>query len=224
VIGRKRNGSYQLIASSLAAIVMLSGSILAGTAGVAQALLITEEEHWKYNIDRWTWDSDIRRTVGKINPQIVIQNETADRLEGYIGDTNGTRLEMYDGQQVVHIRFLSNSSVASAWELAGWVHDGYFVIEIPEKYKSAEIVKIYIGKHRYTVDNGTPTTPQTEVSINSAMINYRTNSTLDQIAETEIAQVEEDEPLISVYSSGSLIDWILRLNGMLPVRSSNPGE
>lgn len=123
------------LALSVAAIVFLLVSILAGTAGVAQALLIPEEEHWKYNINRWSWDPDTRTTVGIINPQIVIQNETADRLEGYIADANGTRLEFYDGEQFVHVSFLSNSSVASDWELAGRVHDGYLAIGIQEKYE-----------------------------------------------------------------------------------------
>jgi hypothetical protein len=218
VIGRK----YSLIALSAAAIVMLLGSVVAGTIGVAQALLISSEEHWKYNINKWNWDSERRKTYGVINPQIVIQNETADRLEGYIADANGTRLEMYDGEQVVQIRYLSNSSAGTGWELAGRVHDGYFAIDIPEKYRDAEVVKIYIGNHMYIVNDGTRTTPQTQVFINSAMLNYKTNSTLELI-ETEVAQVEP-KPLRSVYAGGSLIDWILGRNGMLPVGSPDSGK
>jgi hypothetical protein len=207
----------------MAAIVMLSGSVLAGTVGIAQAaVLISEEEHWKYYVQKWSWDTEKNRTYGIITPQIVVQNETADRLEGYIADANGNRLEMYDGEQVVHVRYLSNSSTPSEWEMAGRVHDGYFAIDIPQKYKEAEIVRIYIGNHKYTVDNGTPTTPQTRVFINSATINYRTNSTLEQI-ETEVAQVEP-KPLRSIYAGGSLIDWILSKNSMLPVRSPDSGK
>ena len=217
MIGRK-------FALSIAAIVLLSGSAIAGTLGAAQAVvLLSPEEHWKYSIDRWLWDSDRRRTYGLITPQIVIQNETADRLEGYIADVNGTRLDMYDGEQVVQIRFLSNTSAASGWELAGRVNDGYFAIDIPEKYKAAEVVRIFIGNHRYVVLDATPATPPTEVNINSAQLYYRTNSTLDQI-ETEVAEVEEPKPIKSVYSRGSLIDYILSLNGMLPVRSPDSGE
>jgi hypothetical protein len=220
VIGRKNI----LIAASFAAIVMLAGSVLAGTVGVAQAALISEEEHWKYSVDRWLWDSERRRTYGLMTPKIVIQNETADRLEGYIADASGTRLEMYDGEQIVFVRFLSNSSAASGWQTAGRVHDGYFAIDIPERYKEAEIVRIHIGTHRYTVDNGTPTTPQTEVVINAGIASYRMNSTLDQVVETEVAQAEEPKPVRSVYDGGSLIDWILSQNGMLSVRSPDPGK
>ena len=216
MIGRKNS----VLALSVAAIVMLS--VLAGTIGIAQAL-ISQEEHWKYNVDRWSWDSDRRRTVGMIHPQLVIQNETADRIEGFVADSNGTRLDMYDGEQVVHVRFMSNSSVASGWEIAGRVNDGYFAIDIPEKYREAEVVRIYIGNHHYTVNDGTRTTPQTEVSINSAILNYKTNSTLDQI-ETEVAQVTEPKPIRSVFAGGSLIDWILSHNGMLPVRGSDSGK
>ncbi|MEW6604577.1 MAG: hypothetical protein AB1351_07800 [Thermoproteota archaeon] len=209
---------------AIAAIAMLSGSAIAGTVGFAQAVLLQPEDHWKYKIDRWTWDSERRRTYGLITPQIVVQNETFDRLEGYIADADGTRLEMYDGEQVVQVRFLSNNSVASNWELAGRVHDGYFAIEIPEKYREAEVVRIFIGNHRYVVNDGTITTPQTEVYMNSAMLNYKTNSTLSQ-TETEVAQIEEpQQPIRSPYAGGSLIDWILSRNGLLPVRSTDAGK
>jgi hypothetical protein len=212
------------LALSIIAIFLLSGSAIAGTIISAQALLISEEEHWKYRIDRWLWDEDRRRTYGLVTPQIVIQNETADRLEGFIADVNGTRLKFYDGDQVVQVRYLSNRSAVSGWEIAGSVYDGYFSIDIPQQYREAEIVRIIIGKHQYTVDNGTPTTPQTEVYFNSAMLYYRTNSTFDQIAETEVAQVEESKPVSSILSRGSLIDYILSTHGMLPVRSADSGE
>jgi hypothetical protein len=212
-----RNRSYQLIA--FFAVSALSGSILTGTIGVAQAFLIPQEQHWKYHIDRWIWNADRHRTIGIINPQIVIQNETADRLEGYIADVNGTRLDFYAGEQVVQVRYVSNSSIAiaSPWEMAGRVHEGNFAIDIPQKYRGAEIAKIFIGNNQYTVDNGTPTTAQTEVFLNSAILNYKTNSTLDQMTQIQSTQVAGPKPVGSVYEGGSLIDWILSINGLLPI-------
>lgn len=203
--------------------MLLLGSVMAGTISYAQAVLIPVEEHWKYHVDRWAWDGERRKTYGIINPQIVIQNETVDRLEGFVADANGARLAIYDGEQVVMVRFLSESGISSSkWIMAGRVHDGLFVIDIPEQYRAAETVRIIIGNHDYTVNNGTPTTPQTWVFINSAILYYRTNPTLDEIAKTEVAQVKEPSP--SVYTGGSLIDWILRQNGMLPVGSSNSSK
>lgn len=211
-----------MIASSIAAAVMLLGMVIAGIIGAAQAV-ITEEEHWKYRIDRWVWDEDRRRTYGLITPQIVIENETADRLEGYIADANGTRLDMYDGDQVVNVKFMSNNSLASDWIVAGRVQDGFFAIDVPQRYQDTETVRIMIGNNRYTVDNGTPTTAPTEVLINSAQLYYSTNSTLGQI-ETEVAQIPEPEPVSSVYAGGSLIDWILGQNGLLSIRSPDSGK
>jgi hypothetical protein len=205
----------------MAAIMIFS--MLVGTASIAQAALLTEQEHWKYHINKWAWDEERRRTYGLINPQIIIQNETAHMLEGFVADTNGTRLDMYDGEQVVHVRFLSNDGIgASAWQIAGRVYDGNFRIEIPAKNQEAELVRIFIGNNEYTVNNGTPSTPQTQVFINSATLIYSTNSTLDQM-ETEVA-LEEPNPLKSVYQGGSLLDWILIQNGMLPVRSPDSGK
>jgi hypothetical protein len=218
VIGRKKNWKFVVM---FGAVALLLGSLAAGTAGVAQATLVSEEDHWKYNINKWAWDSELRRTVGMITPQIIIQNETADRLEGYIADANGTRLEMYD-EHYLHIRYLSNTSAGSDWELAGKANDGYFAIDIPERYRDAEIIRIYASNNYYRVDNGTPYTPQTQVKINSAILDYRTNSTL--AVQTEVAEVEEPQPLRSIYDRGSLIDWVLSRNGLLPVRSSDAGE
>jgi hypothetical protein len=107
--------------------------------------------------------------------------------------------------------------------MAGRVHDGFFTIDIPQQYRAAETVRIMIGNHEYTVNNGTPTTPQTWVFINSAMLTYRTDPTLDQAGKTEVAQIKP-LPISSVYTGGSIIDWILRLNGMLSVGSSNPSK
>jgi hypothetical protein len=224
VIRQKKNATFSVVALSLVAIVMLLGSVGSGTIGIAQAaVLISEEEHWKYHIPRWSWDPERGRTVGIITPQIVIQNETADRLEGFIADANGTRLDVYDGEQVVQVRFMFDNGVGSKWEVTGRVHDGYFSIDIPEKFRDAEIVRIYVGNHKYTVNNGTPTTPQTDVFINAAIRDYRTNSTLE-IAETEVRNEEVPETLRSIYDGGSLIDWILRNNEMLPIRSSDSGK
>lgn len=214
MIGRKKyRPSFQLIAMSFA-IAALLGSAIAGTFGAAQALLVSQEEHWKYNV-KWRWDSDLRKTVGLITPQIVIQNETASRLEGYIADANGTRLSMYDdGMQVVMAKFIG-SNFASKWEIADRIHDGYFAIDIPERYMEAETVRIYIGNFDYTIN----ARPQVTVFINSATTNYVTNSALEV---TEVAQAEE--PLRSIYDRGSLIDWILSRNGMLFVRSPDSGK
>jgi hypothetical protein len=217
VIGRKN-----VLALSVLSAALVLGALFAGTIGVAQAVIITEEQHWKYRIDRWLWDEDRRRTYGIITPQIVIQNETADRLEGFVADANGTRLDMYDGEQVVNVKFMSNSSITSDWILSGRVTDGFFAIDIPQQYREAEIVRILIGNNRYTVSNGTPTTAPTEVNINSAQLYYRTNSTLQ--VETQVASVAEPVPVSSVYAGGSLIDWILGRNAMLPVGSPDPGK
>lgn len=222
MIGYRKGRSAQLkIVAPLVTIVMLSGLMITSSLSTAQAILIPLDEHWKYNIDWWTWDSDLQRTVGHINPTVIIQNQTADKLEGYIADANGTRLAMYQGEQVVMTSFVFENGMKSKWEIAGRIQDGYFTIDIPEIDRNAEYVSIFIGKNQYTVDNGTTITPQTWVFINSARIDYKLNSTISQVAE--VAQ-EEVEPVVDVYHPGSLIDFILNQLGLLPIRGSNSGE
>lgn len=203
MIGRRIN--IQLVASSLAVAALLG---LVGTFNAAHALLIPQEEHWKYNV-RWTWDFEERESVGIITPQIVIQNETSSRLEGYVADANGTRLAMYDdGMQVVMAKYMFDSGRVTDWEIVDRIHDGYFAIDIPEQYQDAETVRMYIGKFQYTVD----IRPQLTVNINSVTTNYVTNSTIGAI---EVAQEEEPEETPVAFSSNSLIDRILRQNGYL---------
>jgi hypothetical protein len=135
--------------------------------GQAQASVITPAEHWRYEV-YWYWDPDERETVGLITPTVVIENETSDRLEGYVADANGTRLDMYDGEQVVKARYGYDMSIVSEWELAAWIHDGYFTIEMPEKYRDADFVDIYIGNNNYSVDDGDINTRNSWVSNRAA--------------------------------------------------------
>lgn len=190
--------------------LVLTGLLAASTTGLAQASVITPEEHWRYNV-YWYWDPNERETVGMITPTLVIENETSDRLGGYVADANGTRLDMYDGQQVVKVRYGYDGGMLSKWELAAWIHDGYFTLEIPEKYRDADFVSIYIGNNDYSVDDGDINTRNAWVSINSIRTDYRFGQTLD-VEDTSTAQVE------SVAKSpmpGSLIDQILAQFGML---------
>ncbi|HEX2013856.1 MAG TPA: hypothetical protein VLA68_01390 [Nitrososphaera sp.] len=198
---------------ALAAVAVLLGSIVAGMFFTrAEAVLISPEEHWKYEI-WWYWDSDLRKNVGLITPTIVIENETSDRLEGYIADANGTRLTMYDGDQLVQVRYYYDYGMVSKWELAGWLDEGYFTIEIPEAHRDADVVRIHIGNHQYTVDNGTYSSPQSWVYVNTARLDYRTDPTLDN---TEISEEEEAAPAVLKSPSwGSLIDLILSQHGLL---------
>jgi hypothetical protein len=195
------------------AAILAALALVGFTIGNAQASVITPAEHWRHEV-YWYWDPDERETIGLITPTLVIENETSDRLEGYIADANGTRLDMYDGEQVVKARYGYDNSIVTEWELADWIHDGYFTIEIPAKYRDADFVSIYIGNNNYTVDDGDINTRNSWVSINSIRTDYRLNSTLLSIAESpadsEIESVAEKVPM-----PGSLIDMILSRFGML---------
>jgi len=209
--------------SSIAPFVLLVAALSASVAVIstfntAEAILVPLEEHWKYNVF-WTWDDQFHRTIGIISPKIIIQNETTDRLEGYIADQNGTRLSMYNGEQYVMVRYAYDNGPVTNWELDTKIYNGTFVINIPSEQSNADIVGLYIGNNRYTVDNGTPYTPQSWVFINSARLDYHrtlvVNSTLIDTGSTEVAQqahIAQPGP-----SEGSLIDRILSYYGLLPV-------
>lgn len=184
---------------------------------------MTLEEHWKYNV-KWSWDSDLRRNTGLISPTIVIENQTADRIEGYVGDINGTRLTMYNGDQVVMVRYIYDGNMVGDWIMAGKLHEGYFAVDIPQKYRDADTVRFYIGGHHYVVDDGDLTTRQAWVFINSAWLYYNMSS-----VQTAVASEEQEgiKPVVATPSPGSLIDMILSKYGMLqplPVRGANPGK
>ena len=203
---------------------LLIGTLVAGSFNQAQAAkLLTLEEHWKYNV-KWSWDSSLRRNTGLIYPTIVIENQTADRIEGYIGDINGTRLTMYDGDQVVMMRYIYDGNMVGDWIMAGKLYDGYFAVDIPQKYRDADTVRFFIGGNHYVVDDGDLTTRQIWVFINSASLYYNMSSVQTAAASEE--EQEKIKPVVATPSPGSLIDLILSKNGMLqlPVRSANSGK
>jgi hypothetical protein len=178
------------------AIVILFG-VAAGNIGAAQAALLTEEEHWKYNV-HWAWKPSLRKTIGIINSQIIIENETADRIQGYIADSNGTRLEMYNSEQVVMVKYQGK------WSVGPRTSDGFFTVEIPERYRDVETIGLFVGSNSYHVDTGTFPVPL--VLINSARLDYTTDPTLGTEQTTTIAQETPQR-----FSDDSLIDRILRL-------------
>ena len=206
--GRRRQ--YLAVLTALVLAGFSAGSMI----GQAQASVITPAEHWRYEV-HWYWDPDERETVGLITPTLSIENETSDRLEGYVADANGTRLDMYDGEQVVKVRYGYDSGMVTEWQLAGWIHDGFFAIEIPEKHRGADFVGIYIGNNDYTVDDADINTKNPWVSINSIRTDYRLNSTLVSVAEETSADAEIESIADNLPEPGSLIDLILSRFGML---------
>ena len=209
-------GKLHSIAAVFAAVVLAGfTAAITSSTSIAQASVITPEEHWKYNV-YWYWDTDERETVGLITPSIVIENETSDRLEGYVADANGTRLEMYDGEQVVKAKYGYDEGASSEWELASWIYDGYFAIDIPEKYRDADYIGLYVGANSYSVDDGDINTMNAWVSINSVRMDYRLDNTLVSAAEEEPPEDAKLEPVADASPApGSLIDMILSKFGML---------
>jgi hypothetical protein len=202
----------RICVSAILAALVLAGFSAASIIQPAHAGVITPEEHWRYNV-HWYWDPEERESVGLITPTIVIENRTLDRLEGYVADANGTRLDMYDGEQVVKVRYGYDGSIVTDWELASWIHDGYFAIDIPEKHKNADFISLYIGNNSYTIDDGDINTRNSFVSINSIRTDFRLGSTAipaDETSSAEIELVAGKTPM-----PGSLIDRILSMFGML---------
>jgi hypothetical protein len=198
--------------AALAAVLVASISA-ASTIRFAEAGVITPEEHWRYNV-HWYWDTEERETIGLISPIAVIENETSDRLEGYVADANGTRLDMYDGEQVVKARYGYDAGSLSDWELVAWIHDGYFAIDIPERYRDADFVSLYIGNNEYSVDDGDITTQNAFVSINSIRTDYRLAPNL--VSAEESTTTADVEPVATkTPMPASLIDKILSMVGML---------
>jgi hypothetical protein len=204
-----------------AIISALSVSILAaGNFLLAEAVLIEPAEHWKYNVTTWIWDSDLRRNMGVIKPQIVIENETAGRLDGYIADQSGTRLAFYSGEQVVMVSYAFDNGAITDWERAGSIHGGNFTINISDSNKEADAARIFIGNNQYTVNDGTRTTPQTWVFTNSARMDYELDPAIQQGTAAAVAE----EPVVrNAYSPDSLIDRILMMY-QLPIRSADAGK
>jgi len=203
--------------SSSIPIFLFLGAILAvavlSNASNASALLLKPQDHWKYNVF-WTWKPEVRKNIGIIFSQIIVENETADRIDGYMADANGTRLEMYNDQYVM-VKYTYDMGPKSEWELAGKTHDGYFSFDIPENYRDAQTIGIFIGGYSYKIDLLPDSYEQPLVLINSARLDYTTNSTLDY--STSTSNVSDTTPTNTCQiSNGSLIDRILQQFALSP--------
>jgi hypothetical protein len=203
--------------STAVSIVLFLGATLAiavlSSASTANALLLKPQDHWKYNVF-WAWKPDIHKNIGIIFSQIIVANETADRIEGYMADANGTRLEMYDDQYVM-VKYTYDMGPTSSWEIGGKTHKGYFSVDIPENYRDAQTIGLFIGGYSYKLDLLPDSYEQPLVLINSARLDYTTNSTLD--SQTSTSSVTDTATTATCQiSSDSLIDRILQQFSLSP--------
>lgn len=140
-------------------------------ASKADSPLLSPEESAKHTVYEFYFDSRLGRNIGIIVSRIIIENETADFIQGYLADSSGNRLWMVDNVQVVLAKFVLNNTATTRWELADWVHDGFFIIEKPDD-PGIVAVRIYIGPSNYVIDYGTPTISQSWVFINPAWTEF----------------------------------------------------
>jgi hypothetical protein len=142
------------------------------------SILLSLEENAKFKVYESHYDPKLRRDIGVIVSRVIIENETAQAVEGYLGDSVGSRLWMVDNVQVVLAKFVFNNTGTTRWELVDWLHDGYFTIKKPDMPNHPDIVavRIYIGPNSYSVDQGTPRIPQSWVFINPAWTEFAFSS------------------------------------------------
>lgn len=160
------------------AIIALSIFFLFVTPQVedASAIIMEPGDIDQYQID-WSYDSNSSRSVGLTKPMIKIADESSHKIVGYIADENGTRLRMYNDEQVVMVKYYLGGGFVSDWEIADRPYRGYFAILIPPEFVGkVESVKIFINNHMYTVNDGTPTSSQSWVFLNSALTIYKVGS------------------------------------------------
>jgi len=173
--------------------------------------MVKLEDHWKYSVS-WYWDPQFQRTMGLIEPKVVIVNQTDNHLTGYIGDANGTILTMYNDEHIVMVKYSYDQGQVTKWFLAGKMHNGWFTVDIPPEYMNAQTVSIYITNHMYVVDAGDSALTPPRVFINSGRIDYRMNSALvnaSTSSETNIQSTESAQNCL--HPTTSLIDYIVSL-------------
>lgn len=168
----------QLMLLTIMAIAVPSIFLLLSMAELQEssAVLIEPSDAVQYQID-WNSNSNSSRSVGLIQPQIKIADESSHKIVGYIADGNGTRLRMYNNEQVVMAKYYLDEGFTSDWEIADRLYNGYFAISIPPQFiGKVESVKIFINNHQFSVNDGTSTTSQSWVFINSALTVYEEGS------------------------------------------------
>ncbi|GEM_PF-6986494 len=142
---------------------------------MADSPLLSKEESSQFTIFGSHFDPKLKRSIGIIVSQIVIENETADTVHGYLADSTGKRLLMVDGIQIAMAKFVLNNTASTDWELGSWLRHGYFTIEKLDR-EDVVSVRIYVGPADYSIDDGTKTTLQSWIFINPAWYEYHLSS------------------------------------------------
>ncbi len=168
--GSMRSSCAELRAVALAVLLIIFVAVNFSSTR-ADSPLLSREESANYAIHEWYFDPELKRNVGIIVSRIIIENETADLIQGYVSDSIGNRLDVIDGIQVTLAKFVLNNTGTTRWQIIDWLDRGYFTID---KLDRTDIVavRIYIGPADYAVADNTASTGQSWVFINPAWYEY----------------------------------------------------
>jgi hypothetical protein len=169
---------FQIAAALTIVVLFVFLSLLPSEADKAAEILVEPGDNAKYQI-QWSWDSNSSRSVGLIHSKIRITDESSHKFVGYVADEKGTRLTMYNDEQVVMAKFYLQDGFATDWTVVDSPYKGYFAIAIPPQFVGkVQSAKIFINNHMYAVDDGTATTKESWVFTNSAYTVYKLGSLL----------------------------------------------
>lgn len=169
---------FQIAATLTVVVLSVFLSLLPLEADQADEILVEPDDNAKYLI-QWSWDSNSSRSVGLIHSKIRITDESSYKIVGYVADEKGTRLTMYNDEQVVMTKFYLEDGFATDWSVADSPYKGYFAISIPPQFiGKVASVKIFINNHMYAVNDGTATTNESWVFTNSAYTVHKLGSLL----------------------------------------------
>lgn len=125
-----------------------------GNHAYAQEMLVEmDDEYWEMMVNgTWLLESSTHQMTVAVTPRIVVTNVTDDTIEGKIIDSRtGHLLEMYGKESVIMAKFEHDNGFSGEWYIEGKPVNGKFVIQIPDKYRDADYVRLYVNPNIYSV-------------------------------------------------------------------------
>lgn len=116
-------------------------------------LLEMDGKYWEMMVNgTWYFEPGTHQMTVAVTPRIVITNVTDGTIEGRIVDSRaGHLLEVYGKESAIMAKFGRDNGFSGEWQFAGKPGNGRFVIQIPDKHRDADYVRLYVNSNSFSV-------------------------------------------------------------------------
>ncbi len=204
-----------------------AGNIGSNHAYAQEMLMEMDDKYWEMMVNgTWYLESSTSQMTVAVTPKIVITNVTDDTIEGKIVDSRtGYLIEVYGKESVIVAKFGSDKGFSGEWYIAGKPVNGKFVIQIPDKYRDADYVRLYVNSNSFSVSPSKDALlPQkTTIITTTSVQNVTGNSTIKVANATAITTAQNGNATITITVTNSTATTTIKVVNAAAVSTNQTG-